>query len=494
MSPARQRLAALAAAFPLLLVAAGLPAQQRFAVSADALANLRARVDNGYAVGVVAGIVDSAGTRYVGFGWPTRGSTVPVNDRTLFEIGSVTKVFTALALADMALTGEVGLDDPVQRYLPEAVHVPRSARGAEITLRLLASQRSGLPRMPTNFSPASGDDPYADYDTTRLFAFLAGASFVHDPGSAYEYSNLGFGLLGVALARRAGTSYEALLRRRILDPLDLSSTMITLGAEARERMATGHDGDRPVAPWNFGALAGAGALRSCVADLLRLLAAEMGLLETPLHAAMLQTQQPQADVSPALKIALAWHITTRDSITVIWHNGQTGGFHSFVGFDPVRRRGVVVLANSAENVDDVGLHILNPAVPLAPVRAVVRVPADSLEAYVGRYALAPGVVLTVSRESDALRAQLTGQGAARIYPGGRDEFFYRIVDAQLTFRRSPNGGVESLVLHQNGRDIPAASTTAPRRFSGSIPRPRVTASILPDSILFYPRSSVSICG
>jgi CubicO group peptidase (beta-lactamase class C family) len=441
-------LAALAA-WPAVL-----PAQQSFAIPEDAQASVRARVDNGYTVGVVVGVVDSAGTRYFAYGWPTRGSAVPVNDRTVFEIGSVTKVFTALALADMVVRGEVGLDDPVQGYLPDTVHVPRGAT-TEITLRLLASQRSGLPRMPSNFAPANGADPFADYDTTRLFAYLGGATLSHQPGGAYEYSNLGFGLLGVALARRSGTSYEDLLRRRILAPLGLTSTMITLSSDSRARLATGHDGDRRVAGWTFGALEGAGALHSCAADMLRFLAEEMGLVDSPLREAMRLTQQPLADVAPTLKIALAWHITTHDSTTIVWHNGQTGGYHSFVAFDPVRRRGVVVLANSGENIDDVGLHILDPGIPLAQIRTAVRLPAESLEAYVGRYALAPGIVMTVTREGDALLAQLTGQGAARIYASVPDEFFYRVVNAQLTFRRSPDGAVESLVLHQNGRDVPA---------------------------------------
>jgi D-alanyl-D-alanine-carboxypeptidase/D-alanyl-D-alanine-endopeptidase len=401
----------------------------------------------------VVGVVDGAGARYFSYGTTARTGGHPVDERTVFEIGSVTKVFTALALADMAVHGLVGLDDPVQRYLPDSVRVP-GRPGRPITLRLLSAQRSGLPRMPDNFAPADPNDPYADYDASRLYAFLSGYTLTRDPGATYEYSNLGVGLLGLALARRAGTSYEDLVLARVARPLRLADTRITLTPDQGARLARGHAGDREVANWGLDALAGAGALRSTAADLATFLAAAAGLARTPLDSAFRLTEEIQGDAGPAMRIGLGWHVAGRDTSTVYWHNGGTGGYHTFIGFDPRRRIGVVVLSNSAASIDDIGFHVLSPGAPLAAVRVAVTLPAESLDAYVGDFRLAPGFVLGIRRGSDGLVAQATGQGANPIFPSARDEFFFRVVDAPISFVRDSTGGVASLVLHQNGRDTP----------------------------------------
>jgi CubicO group peptidase (beta-lactamase class C family) len=446
----------LHAAVLLGLIGVGAAHGQDARIPEDVRANVRARVDNGWSVGIVVGVVDSTGPRYFAYGSTARAGGRPVGERTVFEIGSVTKVFTALALAAMAAHGEVGLDDPVQRYLPDSVHVP-SRDGREITLRLLSAQRSGLPRMPSNFAPADPGNPYADYDAGRLYAFLSGYTLTRDPGASYEYSNLGVGLLGLALARRAGTSYEELVLTRVIRPLGLTDTRITLTPDLRARLARGHAGGREVGAWDLDALAGAGALRSTAADLTRFLAAAAGVTPTPLDAAFRRTEAIEFDAGPSMRIGLGWHVIGRDTTTVYWHNGGTGGSHSFVGFDPRRKTGVVVLSNDVSSIDDIGFHILNPAMPLTPVRVAVALPADSLDAYVGEYRLAPTLVLSIRKEGGALVAQATGQGSFSIYPSARDEFFLRVVDAQISFVRDATGRVASLVLHQGGRD-----TAAPR--------------------------------
>jgi len=427
---------------------------QGIQVPEEVRANVRARVDNGGSVGIVVGVLDSTGSRYFSYGRTARSGGQPVNERTVYEIGSITKVFTAVALADMAAHGEVGLDDPVQRYLPDSVHVP-SRDGHEITLRLLSAQRSGLPRMPGNFAPADRSDPYKDYDAGRLYAFLNGYTLTRDPGASYEYSNLGVGLLSVALARRAGTSYENLVLTRVIQPLHLADTRITLAPGLSARLARGHAGEQEASNWNFDAIAAAGALRSTAADLARFVAAAAGLVPTSLDSAFRLTEVIQYDAGPTMRIGLGWHVTGRDSSTAYWHNGGTGGYHSFIGFDPRRRIGVVVLSNSSESIDDIGFHVLNPAFPLATVRVAVAMPPDSLDAYVGEYRLAPTFVISVRKDGATLVAQATGQSAYPIYPSARDEFFYRVADAQLSFVRDSTGRVASLILHQGGRDMPA---------------------------------------
>jgi D-alanyl-D-alanine-carboxypeptidase/D-alanyl-D-alanine-endopeptidase len=445
---------ASAAALCLLVAAAASARAQGPQIPDDVKANVRARVDLGMSVGIVVGVVDSTGSRFFGYGRTARTGGHPVDERTVYEIGSVTKVFTALALAEMVAHGEVGLDDPVQRYLPDSVHVP-SRDGHDITLRLLSAQRSGLPRMPDNFAPAHPDNPYADYDAGRLYAFLNGYALTRDPGASYEYSNLGVGLLGFALARRAGTSYEELVLRKVVRPLHLADTRITLTPELRVRLARGHAGEREVAGWDLDALAGAGAIRSTAADLTRFLAAAAGLVRSPLDSAFRLTEAVEFDAGPAMRIGLGWHVIGPDTSPVIWHNGGTGGYHAFIGFDPRRKVGVVVLANSTDRIDDIGFHFLNSGIPLATVRVAIALPPDSIDAYVGSYQLAPGFVLTVRREGESLVAQATGQGSNPIYASGRDEFFYRVVDAQISFVRDSTGRVASLILHQGGRDVPA---------------------------------------
>lgn len=443
-----------AAVLSLLLLAAPAAQVRSVQVPDDIRANVRARVDNGWTVGIVVGVVDTAGPRYFSYGATACTAGQPVNEHTVFEIGSVTKVFTALALADLAAKRELSLDDPVQRYLPDSVRVPRRDT-LQITLRLLSAQRSGLPRLPTNMAPADLTNPYADYDAGRLYAFLNGHTLTKNPSASYEYSNLGVGLLGFALARRANTSYEQLVVQRIAVPLGLASTRIALTPELRSRLALGHQDNRAVSNWDLDALAGAGALRSTAHDLTRFLAAAMGLVRTPLDSAFRLTQVIQGDAGPTMRIGLGWHVMWPDSAPVYWHNGGTGGYHSFIGFDPRRKVGVVVLSNSSHSIDDIGFHALNPSFPLATVRVAIALPAAVLDEYVGEYQLAPGFAITIRREGDVLVAQATGQGPNRIDASARDEFFFRVVDAQISFVRDSTGKVSSLLLHQGGRDLPA---------------------------------------
>jgi CubicO group peptidase (beta-lactamase class C family) len=421
----------------------------------DVRTQARALVDNGLTVGVVIGIVDAGGARYFSHGNTSRSGGRPVSESTIYEIGSVTKVFTALALADMAVKGEVGLDDPVQRYLSDPVRVP-SRDTFQITLRLLSAQRSGLPRLPSNMAPADPANPYADYDERRLSEFLNGYTLTRDPGARYEYSNLGVGLLGLALGRRAGTSYEGLVLRRIAAPLGLASTRVSLTPDLRARLARGHQGENEASNWDLDALAGAGALRSTAVDMVRFLAAAMGLTKTPLDSAFRLMRVIQGDAGPGMRIGLGWHVIWPDSSPAYWHNGGTGGYHSFIGFDPLQQFGVVVLSNSSHSIDDIGFHLLKPSFPLATMRRAIALPAETLDQYVGEYQLAPGFALAIRKSRDQLVAQATGQGAAPIYALARDEFFYRVVDAQISFKRDSTGRVTSLVLHQGGRDMPAS--------------------------------------
>lgn len=398
-------------------------------------------------VGIAVGIIDPSGRRTVAYG--------PVDANTVFEIGSVTKVFTSLLLADAVQRGEVSLTDPVSKFLPPNVKMPERG-GKKITLIDLATHTSGLPQFPSNIHPKDLSNPYADYTVAQLYEFLSSYELTRDIGSEYGYSSLGGGLLGHVLARRAGTDYETLLRHRVLDPLGMKRTGIT-----QATTTAGHNAAlQPVANWDLPTLAGAGALRSTVNDMLTFLAANIGLEKSPLSKAMTSMTAVRRPTGvPNLEIALGWHISTLDGQEIVWHNGGTGGYRSWIGFDPKSRTGVVVLSNTSTNagVDDIGMHLLDPASPLLQPqkrRQEVKVDPAVLDKYTGRYQLAPTFVVTVTREGDQLYAQATGQPRFEIYAESPREFFLKVVDAQITFVVDASGQATSLVLHQNGANVP----------------------------------------
>jgi D-alanyl-D-alanine-carboxypeptidase/D-alanyl-D-alanine-endopeptidase len=413
---------------------------------------------------IVVGVIDAKGRRVVTYGSLAKNDKRPLNGDTIFEIGSMTKVFTSLVLMDMARKGEVALTDPVSKYLPATVKVPER-NNKKITLQDLSTQSSGLPRMPTNFHPKDESNPYVDYSVAQLYQFLSGYRLTRDIGAQYEYSNLGVGLLGYALTLRAGTNYETMVRTRILDPLGMKSTRVTLTPEMKTRLAIGHGPSLdPVPNWDLSpALAGAGALRSSANDMLTFLAANLGYIQTPLAADMaaeVSIRRPAG--APDMQIAYAWHVQTKNGNSIVWHNGGTGGYRTYMGYDPKSRAGVVVLENIASTAgpDDIGRHLLDASYPLQkvePIKEHVEVTVNSklFDNYVGSYELAPNAILTVSRTGDELFTQLTGQPKVQVFPESDRKFFLKVVDAQLTFDTDAQGKATEVVLHQNGRDITA---------------------------------------
>ncbi len=355
--------------------------------------------------------------------------------------------------------GEVSLDQAVATLLPPNVRVP-SRTLHPITLVSLATHRSGLPRLPDNLAPKDPDNPYADYGVDRLYAFLSAYQLPREVGAAYEYSNLGAGLLGHALALRLHQGYEAALVSRVLEPLGMRDTRITLSPDQRARLAAGHtEAGYAAANWDIPTLAGAGALRSTADDLLTFLAANLGSAPPALLTALELTHQPRYDTGKLPgKIGLGWHIRTTGTGDLTWHNGGTGGYHSFVGFDGHRHVGVVVLYNSEASIDDIGFHLLDPQLPLAkaappPTRRVeVHLANAALDACVGKYALTPAFVITITREGGQLFLQATGQPNLPVFAESETRFFLKAVDAQITFVKDATGRVTELVLHQNGLD------------------------------------------
>jgi CubicO group peptidase (beta-lactamase class C family) len=450
--PADSRIALTLLALPIAWPV-GAAAQWQAPTTAALQALADERVAAGAAAGLVIGVVDRGMPRFVTAG-DLGGKAAPV-----FEIGSVSKVFTTTLLAEMVLRGEVALEDPVERHLPAGVRVPER-NGKKITLLDLATATSGLPRVP-DLEPEDPDNPYADFSADDFHAWLAAHTLQREPGAQWEYSNTGMGLLGHALAHRAGMTYEAAVRERVLRPLGMHETWIRIPESERARLVPGYDASfEPAGPWDFDVLAGTGGWRSTPEDMLRFLAAVISPPATRLGEAIrMATQSQRPTTLEAMSIGLGWYLISRGGRTVVWHDGQTGGYQSFVGFEPATGANVLLLTNTAIDNNDIAFHLLEPAIPLrtpAPRRLAVAVPADSLERLVGDYPFTPDFVVTVRRREDALFAQATGQPEFPIYPSAPLRFFYRVVDAELLFDLGPDGKAAGVTLLQGGQESRAA--------------------------------------
>lgn len=416
--------------------------------------------DNHKAVGIMVGLLDAKGERYLASGAVAPGAKEAPDADTVFEIGSITKVFTSLVLADMVGRGEVKLDDAVAKFLPPTVKLPERD-GKRITLLDLSNQVSGLPRMPEDFKPADMSDPYIDYGPAQLYGSLGKIRLARGIGEKYEYSNLGVGLLGHVLALKAGLSYEELVRKRVLEPLGMNDTAMNLPDRLKARLAPGSGPNlSPVKNWNFDALAGAGALRSTARDMLKFLSAAMGLRETPLRAAFDLMLKAERETGAAdLTIGMGWHIWRKYGTEIVWHNGGTGGYRSWAGFDPAKKTAAVFLCNTSFGVDDLGCWALEPKWPVGRFRPVVGRSAISLDekalqAFVGEYELQPGVVVVIGQLAGKLRVKAPGQPDTIYQPWSPTEFF-RPGGRELTFRKDASGAVTGFVLYSEGLEYQA---------------------------------------
>jgi len=544
-------------------------------VSEEVKSNIRARVDNGINTGIVVGVIDANGPKYYSYGVKSLKSKEAVSEHSVFEIGSISKTFTGILLADGVIKGEMDLDDPLQNYLPAGVTAP-TRNGAAIKLVHLTNHTSSLPRMPDNFKPANPANPFADYSEKQLYDFLNNYTLTRDIGSEYEYSNYAAGLLGHIMATKKGVTYEQLMIDVIARPLNLNDTRIALTPEMKANLAMGHNEGVEVENWDIPTLAGAGAIRSTAVDMVKYVSSNMGKMKSKLYPAMqLSHKNTRAEGSNPM-VGLGWHKMGSVESEIIWHNGGTGGYRTFIGFTQGGDKGVVVLSNSSASVDDIGIYLLNPASPLKPIKNSIAiklrntidaqgmeagvkayeeikktqadnydlsesqlnklgneylskgetekaiavfgmnaetypqssnvfyssgeafmkkgdkekaienykksvalnpgnkssvdrlkesgvntsdvikevvVDANTLESYVGQYQLAPGFIITISREGNQLKAQATGQPEFPVFPKSNNVFYLKVVDAQLTFNHNEEGKVQSVTLRQAGQEI-----------------------------------------
>jgi CubicO group peptidase (beta-lactamase class C family) len=367
ISMSHMRNVLLGFAFASVMSAAGeTPADLQTRVH-DALQSLVAKKK---LAGVVAGVYHAEQSQVFGLGEILLGTGKTPDGDTLFEIGSITKVFTGTLLALSDQEGRLKEDTPLRELLPAGVNAP-GFEGHPILLGQLAAHTSGLPRLPDNLKPADPLDPYAGYDADALFAFLGSHTLRRKPGSEYEYSNLAAGLLGELLARNRQTDYAAMVEALLFRPLGMKDTGIALTSAQQARFAQGY---RPgglfgrlqvQGPWDLAALAGAGGVRSSVNDMLRWVRACLGEAPAPLLAAIEHAAAPRFELPGGGAVGLGWHQMSiaEGQAVMIWHNGETGGYHAFLGYVPAWKAGIAVLGNSACNFDAAAIQILESLQP-----------------------------------------------------------------------------------------------------------------------------------
>ncbi len=420
--------------------------------------SIEKRIENGINPSISIGVIDEQGVKYYNFGKTRTGGQL-VDEHTIYEIGSISKVFTGILLAQQSLEGKISLDDPVNEYLPSEVAIPVLGPD-QISFGNLADHTSGLPRMPANFTPANPNNPYADYSVEQMYAFISTYTPTRSVGSHYEYSNLAQGLLGHVLALNAGVPYETLLIRKITAPLGMEETKIVLDQNMKDRLAVGHSNGIEVENWDIPTLAGAGGIRSSTADMLNFLAANLGHTQTSLQAAMDLTHKPRHDKAGDLEVGLGWHIKESPKGAIIWHNGGTGGYRAFAGFVKETGKGVVVFTNSTVGADDIGFHLLDSDSELREIKTkadAVQLPEETLKSYVGKYRINPNLVITITRQGQQLYGQANGEDKAALYAMNSKSFYLVKLEAQITFQVS-NGKVESLTLYQGGQELTGKKT------------------------------------
>ena len=422
--------------------------------SIQALADRLVEAD--FTPGVAIGVLDESGRiRTYCAGTLEADGTEEVTDETIFEIGSISKTFTTTLAHLLEQQGKLSLSDPVSMHLPDEVTMQVVDRN-EILLWHLATHTSGLTRMPSNFNPSDPSNPYADYTNAQLYEFLSNNSPQRKPGEAFEYSNLGLGLLGHALERNEDATYEELVQQHILKPLRMTHTGCSPSTKSPGSIATAHNANGATSDWDInGPMAGAGDLNSNVKDMMKYAKAHLSKSNARLPRSLRASRVPRAKAGNA-RMGLGWFVS--NSGRTIWHGGGTGGFKSYMGLFPERNRAVVILTNSTKTggIDVLGRHIMAP-----DIVGVETLPAGwapdftptkpiDFDAYIGNYRSESGDQFTALHERDGLALRLNDQPFYNYQTIGKDTFEARKFNARVRFNRDSSNKVLSLTLFQNG--------------------------------------------
>lgn len=410
-------------------------------------------VEHEQVVGLSVGVIKDGKSVTVHLGRMRADGPTP-DDDTIYELGSVSKVFTGILAADSIVQGKMRLDQPAQELLPATVTMPGD-QAHPVTVKHLLTHQSGLPPIADNMPNVNSQNPYVGYTSELMYEFLSGHKLQRKAGSKAEYSNLGMSLAGHLVCRSAGLDYDQLLKQRLTGPLKMSSTGVTLGDDVKDQVATPYIGvGTPGVLWDFEDLPGAGGVRSTTADMLRFAAAHIEPADDAAGQAIeLAWKKHQTGGGDAHAMGLAWQIAG-DRMTR-WHNGQTLGSHSILLINRQIKCAVVVLSNTASmELDRLGQDVMQllagAHVEPRTFSKYITVADDVMQKYVGRYELTPQLVFTVSVKTGKLMVGLTGQPELPIYAKSETKWEYKAVPASIEFQLDDDGKCQSLELTQNG--------------------------------------------
>lgn len=411
---------------------------------------IRDRTINLKPPGVIFGKVSQFGTEYFSYGVNSLDEAQAPNSATFFEIGSNTKVFTALLCARLEELGFFSLNDPIRDYLPSSISIPERA-GRQISFRDLLTHTSALPPMPANFDFQNAAKSFAAFSAEDLYTCLEQLSLDWDIGQSYVYSNLGYGLLGDIVEKVTGESWHELLTKHICEPLGMSNTGVEISAQ-HKNIATAHQGARPVTHLTFDVLAAAGALRSTAQDMTTFLSHSLGFCESELSPAIKKAGEIHYRESAIFSLGLGWHIQQRDQNRLVWHRGETFGQTSFIVFDPDAETGIVMLSNSAFSgcCSDIAVAQLDSSLTLAEQEphAVLDVPTTQLERYTGEFALDPAISFFISVEQSCLSIRVTGQPGGKMNPVALHQF--ETQDRRVIVKYADD--LKTITIRQHGID------------------------------------------
>lgn len=451
---------------PLLFAAHFLSVSAAPLAEADLTRDFVALIDNKTLQAVSVGVIKSDGPTTAHAGSVAPDNPTAPDNQTLYEIGSISKVFTSLLLADAVVRGEVTLDTPIARLLPSDTTLPDNA-GERITLRMLATHTSGLPSIPVEIPTDNYTNPYGAYTEADLWTTLRNVKLDFEPGTKAGYSNLAVGLLGTLLASNAGMTYAELLAERITRPLGMKDTVIEPDKTLQLRFAPPFTAAGiPCSHWEFKALAGAGGIRSTLADMMRFASAMLSPGETPLQKAidLGWTRQTLAATIASLAPggqALGWMLAGDGQTR--WHNGMTGGFHAAIFVNRERGVAVVLLANRSTPVgtqlaESIFRRVAGIPERLIPNRdrAEVVLTAEQIDRCTGTFRLYKDAAIVCERRHLALYVVPPGQPTDRLYAAAPGTFFSRRAPVEIVFELPSDGGpATALVLKQGRREFRA---------------------------------------
>lgn len=411
--------------------------------------------ESGWMPSLSIALVSGEHVRFINGGQQSAARPEPPTEDSLYAIGSVSKTFTGLMLADAVERGEVALEAPLRDLLPAGATAPEF-EGTPIRLQHLTTHTSALPR-----DAIEADGPlenwYRGYTVEMLWDWLSGVTLSRAPGAEIEYSNAAVGVLGQTLAFLGGVSYEARLAERVTGPLGLTDTVLPLDPDRASKFVPGRYNEAEVEYWDLGAAGPAGAIVSSTRELARYLQAQVGVIDTPLDAAIERSQTPLFEISPGRHVAYNWF--TQDEPHYLFHDGAVPGHSTFVIFQPDTDQAVVVLSAAwtyaiypLGNYATAALAGVDVPIPEPPPE--IEADPATFDQYVGRYNLGFGSNgFTVSRQEDLLLFRVDDQPDLVLYAEGPDAFHLRVVQARITFERAEDGTVRRCTLHQNGQEI-----------------------------------------